>query len=86
MSAGQLERPNISASTIDSAGDLFYLVVKTLEGNTVHITAVPSGFYVNKTVDDVFDPSPAEISHKGYTLIDTLKQVSLKLCVRSKHN
>jgi len=57
-------------------GDLFYLTVTTLEGNTVHITAIPSGFYVNKTIDKKFDPTPAEISCKGYTLVDTLKQVS----------
>ncbi|XP_063675005.1 clustered mitochondria protein homolog [Bolinopsis microptera] len=57
-------------------GDLFYLIVTTLEGNTVHITAVPSGFYVNKTTSKKFDPTPAEISCKGYTLVDTLKQVS----------
>jgi len=50
--------------------------VTTLEGNTVHITAVPSGFYVNKTTSKKFDPTPAEISCKGYTLVDTLKQVS----------
>ena len=58
------------------SGDLFYLTVKTLEGSAVHITAIPSGFYVNKTTEEAFDPSPAEISCKGYTLVDTLKQVS----------
>lgn len=57
-------------------GDLFYLVVSTLEEQTVHITAVPSGFYVNKCTDTTFDPNPAETSFKAYTLIDTLKQVS----------
>lgn len=57
-------------------GDLFYLVVETLEGNIVHLTAVPSGFYVNKTSTSKFDPTPADQSCKGYTLVDTLKQVS----------
>lgn len=67
------------SNPLPSPGDLFYLVVSTLEEQTVHITAVPSGFYVNKSTGSTFDPNPAESSYKAYTLVDTLKQVMCPL-------
>ena len=70
---GDLQLASYHSST--PAGDLFYLQVTTLEGNVVHISATPSGFYVNKTSEGKFDPSPADQPCKGYTLVDTLKQV-----------
>lgn len=36
-------------------GDLAYLRVVTLENEVLHVTASTSGFYVNKSTDDVFD-------------------------------
>lgn len=40
-----------------SKGHLLYLQVVTLEGENFHITATPSGFYVNKSTNTKFDPS-----------------------------
>ena len=41
-----------------SKGHLLYLQVTTLEGEVLHITAIPSGFYVNRSTNNKFDPSP----------------------------
>ncbi|KAG0661035.1 Intracellular distribution of mitochondria [Maudiozyma exigua] len=38
-------------------GHLLYLQVVTLEGESLHITGTPSGFYVNKSSNSKFDPS-----------------------------
>ncbi|SMN21778.1 similar to Saccharomyces cerevisiae YMR012W CLU1 eIF3 component of unknown function [Maudiozyma saulgeensis] len=38
-------------------GHLLYLQVVTLEGESLHITATPAGFYVNKSSNSKFDPS-----------------------------
>lgn len=40
-----------------SRGHLFYLQVVTLEGETFHVTATQSGFYINKSTSTKFDPS-----------------------------
>ncbi|KAI8801046.1 clustered mitochondria-domain-containing protein [Cladochytrium replicatum] len=40
------------------AGDLMYLHVITLENQTAHITCSASGFFVNKSTDSHFDPTP----------------------------
>ncbi|KAJ3158693.1 Intracellular distribution of mitochondria [Geranomyces michiganensis] len=39
-------------------GDLLYLRVVTLEGATFHLTCSVSGFFINASTDDVFDPEP----------------------------
>lgn len=39
-------------------GHLLYLQVNTLEGESVHITSHVSGFYVNNSTSQKFDPSP----------------------------
>lgn len=44
-----------------SRGHIMYLKVVTLEGESMSITAVPSGFYVNKSTETKFDPSPKEL-------------------------
>ena len=70
-------------------GDLAYLEV-TLPGaskDVVHITAVPSGFYVNKTSiapegygePFVFEPRPAENACYSHELLDCLLQYSKTL-------
>ncbi|SJM87158.1 related to Clustered mitochondria protein 1 [Zygosaccharomyces bailii] len=51
-----------------SQGHIMYLKVVTLEGETFFITAVPSGFYVNKSTESKFDPSPKELENgEGFT-------------------
>lgn len=40
-----------------SMGHLIYLQVVTLEGESFHITATPSGFYINRSSNTKFDPS-----------------------------
>jgi hypothetical protein len=39
-------------------GDLFYLDVETLEGESVVVTAWTNGFFVNATQGGVFNPAP----------------------------
>ncbi|CAI4047942.1 translation initiation factor 3 subunit CLU1 SKDI_13G1460 [Saccharomyces kudriavzevii IFO 1802] len=43
-----------------SKGHLFYLQIVTLEGENFYITAIPSGFYVNRSNSTKFDPSQKE--------------------------
>jgi len=57
------------------AGDNAYLVVETLEGQTLHITAAQDGFFVNRSTNAKFDPRPADKSHHSYILADTLSKV-----------
>lgn len=40
-----------------SQGHLLYLQIVTLEGETFHVTVIPSGFYVNKSTSTRFDPT-----------------------------
>ena len=49
-----------------SQGHLLYLQVVTLEGESMHITATPSGFYVNKSTNTKFDPSLRIASENEY--------------------
>ncbi|KAG1469939.1 hypothetical protein G6F56_002970 [Rhizopus delemar] len=55
-------------------GDLLYLIVNTLENDTVHITASTKGFFVNNSNHHTFDPSPRRIS--AHSLITLLQKVS----------
>ncbi|CAO3674712.1 unnamed protein product [Rhizopus microsporus] len=55
-------------------GDLMYLVVTTLENDTVHITASTKGFFVNNSNHHVFDPSPKRVS--AHSLITLLQKIS----------
>ncbi|CCH62816.1 hypothetical protein TBLA_0I01570 [Henningerozyma blattae CBS 6284] len=67
-------------------GHLLYLQVITLEGETFHITCIPSGFYVNNSTVNRFDPSikilDSSIANEDelikYTLFDLLSTVSKK--------
>lgn len=67
-------------------GHLLYLQVVTLEGETFHITAVPSGFYVNKSSGTKFDPFPKVLEGNidlqnvaKHSLLDLLCSQSKKL-------
>jgi protein TIF31 len=59
-------------------GDLFYLEVETLEGKHFHITATPSGFYVNSTKGQQFVPTPigGGRQYNSNTLLGLLWEIS----------
>jgi protein TIF31 len=60
-------------------GDIFYLVVKTLEGSEVGITCSTNGFYRNNNIEKTtFNPSPYSKGNPcfSYTLVGTLHQLS----------
>lgn len=61
-----------------SQGDLLYVEAVAEEG-VFHITCIPTGFYVNKSSRQYFDPSPATISHFSHELFTTLLGVSASL-------
>lgn len=60
-------------------GDLGYIIVRTLEGNTLHITCACNGFYVNATDlnKGLFKPEPTTELVSGKTLVDLLARASL---------
>ena len=70
-------------------GDYFYLQVETLESKTYHVTCTASGFFVNSTKYNTFDPSPMKSGknaiNESHTLADLLKQISpsFKRCYSS---
>ncbi|KAI8924202.1 clustered mitochondria-domain-containing protein [Entophlyctis helioformis] len=59
------------------AGDLLYLTVETLEGETLEITAAVSGFYINGSTAKVFNPAPRKANpHHAHTLPRLLSEAS----------
>ncbi|CAG8468885.1 11169_t:CDS:2 [Diversispora eburnea] len=59
-------------------GDLLYLTVITIEGETLHITAGINGFFVNRSTLKNFDPIPRselQVSH-AHSLITLLQGLS----------
>jgi len=63
-----------------SRGHLLYLVVVNLEGEQFHITSHVSGFYVNRSSHNKFDPSPKEgpKTSSAHSLLTLLQQVDSK--------
>ncbi|KAI9249451.1 clustered mitochondria-domain-containing protein [Phascolomyces articulosus] len=61
-------------------GDLLYLIVITLENETLNITASTQGFFVNNTTNNKFDPSRKSGGKKmgAHSLIKLLQQASPK--------
>ncbi|CAM0142559.1 Intracellular distribution of mitochondria [Umbelopsis sp. WA50703] len=62
-------------------GDLLYLVVTTLENETVHITSNSSGFFVSNSSNNKFDPTikrstSTEKVFESHSLITLLQHVS----------
>lgn len=57
-------------------GDLLYIQVTTLEGNVLHITASVTGFYLNSSTRDKFNPAPSTTDYRSHTLVDLLKAAS----------
>ncbi|CAA9958914.1 Clustered mitochondria protein [Pyrenophora teres f. maculata] len=61
-----------------SKGHLLYLVVTTNENEQHHITAHVSGFYVNKSSNASFDPSPRQApkAKQAHSLLTLLEELS----------
>ncbi|KAI0480497.1 putative eukaryotic translation initiation factor 3 subunit CLU1/TIF31 [Xylariaceae sp. FL0804] len=59
-------------------GHLLYLLVTTNEGEQYQITSHIGGFYVNKSSNSKFDPSPraAPKGHSAHSLLTLLSQIS----------
>jgi protein TIF31 len=59
-------------------GHLLYLQVTTNEGEQHYITSTVTGFYVNKSTNNKFDPSPRNSpkSFSAHSLISLLEQIS----------
>lgn len=59
-------------------GHLLYIQATTNEGEQYYITSHVSGFYVNKSTNNKFDPSPrtAPKSYSAHSLITLLAQIS----------
>ncbi|KAF3928989.1 hypothetical protein ABW19_dt0205513 [Dactylella cylindrospora] len=59
-------------------GHLLYLQVTTLEGEQFHITSHVSGFYVNRSSSNKFDPLPktAPKSYSAHSLLELVSQLS----------
>ncbi|KAK5136356.1 hypothetical protein LTR08_003482 [Meristemomyces frigidus] len=59
-------------------GHLLYLEAKTLEGEQFYVTSHISGFYVNKSTNQKFDPAPriTEKSSSAHSLIGLLGKIS----------
>jgi len=57
-------------------GHLLYIQVATLEGETVHITSHVSGFYVNKSSSNKFDPTPKSAALSAHSLVTLLGMIS----------
>ncbi|KAG5456608.1 MAG: clustered mitochondria-domain-containing protein, partial [Olpidium bornovanus] len=61
------------------AGDIAYLAVTTLEGESVQVTAHVDGFFVNKSTAQLFDPSPRsplKSTCKAHNIADLLTKIS----------
>jgi protein TIF31 len=61
-----------------SKGHLLYLVVNTNENEQHHITSHVSGFYVNKSSNASFDPSPRDApkARHAHSLLNLLEHIS----------
>jgi len=67
-------------------GHLAYIVLQTLESDIVHITGSTSGFYINKSTSNKFDPTPRDISNKSFTLYDLIVKTSKNFTNQMKSN
>ena len=59
-------------------GHLLYILVTTNEGEQHHITSHVSGFYVNRSSSNKFDPLPraAPKAHKAHSLLNLIEDLS----------
>ncbi|KAI9699218.1 MAG: Intracellular distribution of mitochondria [Bogoriella megaspora] len=75
----QLSSWNPPTHQLRSRGQLLYLEVITQEGQQFYITSSVSGFYVNRSGRDKFDPSPKDTNggkHQAHSLLTLLQQLS----------
>ncbi|RUS33254.1 clustered mitochondria-domain-containing protein [Jimgerdemannia flammicorona] len=67
-------------------GELLYLVVTTLENETVHITSATTGFFVNRSTNNQFDPAPKPSTTdkplRAHSLITLLQSVSAQFATQ----
>jgi protein TIF31 len=59
-------------------GDLFYIEVILDDNFIVHVTATASGFYINRTHRERFNPLPAQAPCHSFSLVAMLSTVSPK--------
>jgi protein TIF31 len=61
-------------------GHLLYIVIASLEGEQVHITSHVSGFYVNRSSHNKFDPSPkpGPKTSSAHSLLTLLHQIDAR--------
>ena len=59
-------------------GDLAYLDLVTVEGESYNVTAYTKGFFTNATTGDVLNPSPTEPKKEAPTLVGLLRILSPK--------
>lgn len=59
-------------------GHLLYILVTTNEGEQYHVTSHVSGFFVNKSTNNKFDPFPRSSpkSHQAHSLLNLISQIS----------
>uniref|UniRef100_A0A7N0UDV1 Clustered mitochondria protein homolog n=1 Tax=Kalanchoe fedtschenkoi TaxID=63787 RepID=A0A7N0UDV1_KALFE len=60
------------------AGDLIYLDIVSLEGNSYCITGNTKGFYVNSSIGNSLDPKPSKAHSEATTLVGLLQKISSK--------
>ncbi|KAJ1547921.1 Intracellular distribution of mitochondria, partial [Nowakowskiella sp. JEL0078] len=58
------------------AGDVMYLLAKTVEHATLHITCSVSGFYISNSTTETFDPTPHQTPHHNHSLPALLSAAS----------
>jgi hypothetical protein len=62
---------------VDTLGDIFYIEVSTLEGETLTITSWRNGFFVNNTTKERFDPGPHPVYRaRSHSLALLLSSIS----------
>ncbi|CAM8964845.1 unnamed protein product [Rhodiola kirilowii] len=60
------------------AGDLLYLDIITLEGNSYCVTGNTKGFYLNASTGKCLDPKPSKAHSEATTLVGLLQKISSK--------
>ncbi|BFZ55725.1 Intracellular distribution of mitochondria [Savitreella phatthalungensis] len=64
-------------------GDLFYILVETLEGDLFHISATNAGFHLNGSGSTTFDPLPTSETH--HSLVRLLRSLSANFRANFEH-
>ncbi|KAF3928877.1 hypothetical protein ABW20_dc0107680 [Dactylellina cionopaga] len=67
-------------------GHLLYLQVTTLEGEQFHVTSHVSGFYLNRSSSNKFDPLPKTVprGYSAHSLLELISQLSSEFRVEFK--